>query len=194
MVEYLDPGPWPGFIGDRREKFIRLTLGSGEEIEYSEVLFYISADEFVVSPDESHTNTIHYNITEVSRLEVIQHHTACFVTTAVADDQAVLNALRSFRDQSMAQSVMGRSLLRVYDVISPPIAETLGHHPNARTTRAIRWFVRQCAALARLRRHQESPVARRVLSVTLVALYLIGLLLGIAAHLANRSSIRLSAP
>lgn len=183
MVEYLDPGPWPGFIGDRREKYVRITLGSGEEIEHSDVFFFISAGEFVISPDESHTDTIHYDVTEVSRAEIIQHHTACFITTAVADNDDVLDSLRSFRDESMAPTLTGRALLTVYDTVSPPIARTLAAHPDSKLTQLVRGLVHRCASIADSRIRRNSRVARHLLSILLGVLYVIGLCIGLVTHL-----------
>lgn len=191
MVEYLDPGPWPGFIGDRREKFVRITLGPGEEIEHSDVFFFISAGEFVISSDESHTDTIHYDITEVSRVEVIQHHTACFITTAVAGNDEVLNSLRSFRDNSMEQTAFGTTLLQVYDTVSPPISRTLAAHPDSKLTHIVRGLVHRCASIADTRRQRDSSLERRLLSISLGLLYITGLLLGLCVHLLLTAFTRL---
>lgn len=191
MVEYLDPGPWPGFIGDRREKFVRITLGSGEEIEYSEVFFFISAREFVVSKDESHNDTIRYDTDEVARVEVIQHHTACFITTAVAGNDEILESLRGFREDTMARTTVGRSLLWIYDHVSPPIARTLANNPNARFTNAIRWLIHKSAGLAKRREDRDSAFERRVLSLGLLVLYVIGILLAITSHVAATTASKL---
>lgn len=182
MDEYLDPGPWPGFIGDQREKFVRITLGSGEEIEHSEVYFVLSAGEFVVSTDKSYDDTIRYDKADVARIEVLQYHTACFITSAVADEETVLEPLRRFREEAMAPTLPGRTLLWVYDLVSPPVARTVSSHPDARPTRTIRWLIQRCASLAERREHEQSPTRRRILSLALIVLYVSGIIIAMVGH------------
>ncbi len=44
----------------------------------------------------------------------------CFLTTATADDARTLDALRRFRDESMAATPLGRGLVGLYYRVSPP--------------------------------------------------------------------------
>lgn len=180
------PEDLSGYIGDGREKFVRVTLGTGERVEHGDVYLGYSGEDFVVSEESSFGDeaTTWYEKTEVARVEVVQHHSMCFITTAVAGDEATLDALRGFRDDAMARTAPGRALLRAYDAVSPSIADTLARHPDARTTRAIRGLVERCAGLARRRERHRTAVVRALFSIALTSLYVVGMILALVGHLA----------
>lgn len=185
----------PGDVGDDRRKFVRVTLGSGERIEHGGVYFRYSADEFIVSDEESfpEDDRTRYEKADVARVEVIQHHPKCFITTAVADDDRALDALRSFRDGPLARTPVGRGLVGLYYAVSPPVAATLARHPDARTARAVRWLVERCARLVRRRDRLGSPAGRALISMLVTLLYLVGVALAAAGSLAIRARERRSA-
>lgn len=174
----------PGAVGDNREKFVRVTLGSGEREEHGDVYFRYSAGEFFVSPDPGFPDdeTTRYDVADTARLEVLQHHSKCFITTAVDGEGRALDDLRGFRDDVLATRRVGRGLVALYDAVSPPVAATLSRHPDARTTRAVRWLVERCAGLVRYRDRSPSGVQRALVSVAVGLLYVVGLLLAVAGH------------
>lgn len=182
----------PGDVGDDRPKFVRVTLGSGERVEHGNVYFRYSADEFFVSADESfpEDDRTRYDRDDVARVEVIQHHAKCFVTTAVAGDERTLDALRSFRDGPLARTPIGRGLVGLYYAVSPPVAATLARHPDARTARAVRWLVERCAELVRRRDRLGSSAARAAVSTLVTLLYLGGVALATAGSIAIRTRER----
>jgi hypothetical protein len=165
----------PGDIGDDREKFMRVTLASGEEVEHGEVYYRYSAEEFIVAPSMEFEDeeTTRYRKGEVVRVEVHQHNPACFLTTAVAGEGETLETLREFRDETLRLTVPGRVLVGLYYLVSPPVARTLAAHPDSRTAAAVRWFVDRCAGL--LDRRERSRRGQAPLSVLVVLLYVVGL-------------------
>lgn len=170
----------PGDVGDDREKFVRVTLVSGEQIEHGDVYFRYTDEEFIVAPsmDFEDEEMVRYHKGEAVRVEIIQHHAACFVTTAVAGESETLDTLRRFRDDVLGQTLSGRMLVGLYYAVSPPVADTLERHPESRTATAVRWFVNRCAGLvARRKRHSR---LRTPLSVLVTLLYVIGLLVATA--------------
>lgn len=181
-----DPLPDPSeAVGDGRQKYIEVETSDGERHEHGDsylrqserVIFVSSVPDF--GPDE----TVTYRKRELARVTVEQHHSSCFVTTAVAGEERTLADLRRFRDDALSPSPYGRPLVGLYERISPPIAATLAARPDGGTARAVRWLVRTCARLAR-RRETASPPERAVLSALLVALYVVGVAVAATGHLA----------
>lgn len=175
-----------GFVGDGREKYLVAHTTDGERVEYGETYVKHAADAYVVSDDPAFPpdETERLSKADLARVEVDQHHSTCFITTA-AGDEGDLAALRGFRDDAMAESRVGRPLVALYERVSPPIARTLAAHPTATTTRLVRWLVGRCAALAR--RRETVNAARPLISVLLVALYVVGLACAAAGHAAIRA-------
>jgi subtilisin len=180
-------GSPPVAVGDGRQKHVHVLTRTGEHHEHGNVYLKHSSVAFIVSPDPSFPDdgTIRYEKATLSRVEVTQHHAACFITTAAADEGPALDALREFRDASLVRSSPGRALVAGYEAVSPPIAATLARHPEATTTRLVRRLVRQCGALARRRKHTSPPV-RAVLTTLLVALYVCGMGCAALGHLSIR--------
>lgn len=170
----------PGDIGDDREKFVRVTLASGEEVEHGEVYYRYSAEEFIVAPslEFEEEEITRYRKGEVVRVEVHQHNPACFLTTAVVGEGETLETLRGFRDETLARSLAGRALVGLYYAVSPPVARTLAAHPDSRTAAVVRWLVDRCARL--LDRRERSRRLRGSIAVLVVALYVVGLAIAIA--------------
>lgn len=171
-------------VGDGRPKHVVVLLADGTRREHGDVRLEHSSREFVVDPEDPEAEPIRYDKSELARVEITQHHSACFITTAVAGESRTLDALRGFRDDALAPAPGGPALLAVYETISPPIARTLARHPDARLTRAVRRLVEGCAHLARRRARCRSDATRATLSVALVALYLVGLIWAAAGHVA----------
>lgn len=163
-------------VGDGRPKHVELITEEGERIERGDAHLRYSAELFLLSDDpefpESETEV--FPKADLHRAHIDQHHSACFITTAVADESETLSTLRGFRDDAMTPTLVGGALVDLYERISPPIAATLSAHPDSRTTRSVRWLVRRCAAIAR-RRETVEGVNRGLHSVTLVLLYVFGL-------------------
>lgn len=182
----------PGDVGDDRRKFVRVTLGSGERVEHGDVYFRYSADEFFVSADESfpEDDRTRYDRDDVARVEVIQHHAKCFVTTAVAGDERTLDALRSFRDGPLARTPVGRGLVGLYYAVSPPVAATLARHPEGRTARTVRWLIERCVRLIRRRDRARSPAARATVSTLVTLIYVVGVTFATVGSLAIRACER----
>ncbi|MFB6124044.1 MAG: CFI-box-CTERM domain-containing protein [Haloferacaceae archaeon] len=174
----------PVEIGDGRQKHVAVVTAAGEEISHGDVYLRHSEAAFVVSPESEFpaSETTRYRKENLDRVEVTQHHAGCFITTATAGDGPTLDALRGFRDDVLTASPPGRALLRTYDAVSPPIAATLARHPDARSTRLVRRLVERCGTIAR-RREGSSPAARAFRSLSLTALYVVGVCLATAAHL-----------
>lgn len=179
----------PG-VGDGREKHVTVVTRDGERREHGEVYLRHTDDAFVVSQDAnfSEAETYRYAKADLVRLEVGQHHSACFITTAAAGEGPTLDALRGFRDDAMARTLPGRALVRLYYVVSPPVAETLERHPDSRTARVVRWLVGRCARLARRREAADTAATRLAVSVVVTVAYAIGLALAVFGHACIRLS------
>ena len=164
----------PDVVGDGREKHVHVVTQAGDRRDHGNVYLRHSTTVFFVSPDESfpEETTTHYEKSRLTRVEVTQHHSMCFITTATAGE-VELDALRGFRDATLVRSSPGRALVTIYEAVSPPIATTLARHPHGVTTRLVRRLVRFCAMLARRQKH-ASPPAHTALSALLVVLYVSG--------------------
>lgn len=176
----------PG-VGDNREKHVTVVTDDGERHDHDDTFLRYTDDTFIVSrdPEFAEAERSTYRKEDVRRLEVTQHHTACFITTATAGEGETLNALRGFRDDALEPTPAGRALVRVYYTVSPPVARTLERHPDARTTRFVRWLVERCADLAETR-EVASPAAGAALTVCLTLLYVVGVLAATLGHLGIR--------
>ena len=174
-------------LGDGREKRVSIVTTDGEEITHNECYLRHSNSAFVVSSDDSFASeqTTRYTKDEIFRIEVDQHHSRCFITTAVANEDETLQTLRDFRDDVFRGSVSGRLLIQMYETVSPSIAATLAQHPQSRTTSIVRGFVRCCANIARYRATRSSVSIRFVLSLSLTILYILGIALGFTGHIAK---------
>lgn len=163
-------------IGDGRPKHVELITADGERIERGDVYLRYSADVFLLSADPEFppSETDVYPKADLHRAHVDQHHSACFITTAVAGESETLTTLRGFRDDAMTPTLVGGAMVALYERISPPIAATLSAHPESRTTRAVRWLVRRCAGIAD-RREDVAGATRRFYTVALVLLYVVGI-------------------
>lgn len=114
----------------------------------------------------------------------------CFITTATANDVGTLNSLRRFRDDSMARSRVGRSLIRLYYRISPPIARTLEENPDSLTSRAVRSLVERCAGLSEKQASTDSKAVSIAIGSMLTVLYIQGILIAGGGHAVHRSKDR----
>ena len=180
------PLPDPGeAVGDGRKKYVEIRTVDGERHEHGDSYLRQSERVFFVSPEPGFAaeDTVTYRKAELARVTVEQHHSACFITTAVAGEERTLADLRGFRDETMSPSPIGRPLVGLYERISPPIADTLAARPDGVTARTVRSLVRRCAGLAR-RRESASPPGRVALSVLLVALYVVGVAVAATGHVA----------
>jgi hypothetical protein len=177
-------------VGDGRLKHVTVTTHDGKRIEYGETYLKHADNAFIVSSEDefSDDKTTRYAKDELLRVEITQHHSACFITTAVAGDDATLSALRGFRDETLARTLLGRALVGVYEAVSPPIAGTLSRHPDAHMTRFVRWLVVQCASLARRRTASDIPGIRNAYSILLLVLYVFGVTCAAYSHLSIRCS------
>ena len=171
-------------VGDQREKHVSVLSRSGDRIERGDVYFRHSATDFVVSPEPTVPEgaTERYPKETLLRVEVTQHHSACFITTATAGESETLDVLREFRDGAMGRTLAGRALVGCYYAVSPPVAATLARHPKARTTRTVRWLVGRCAGLARRRAASRSRPVAFAASLLLTIAYAFGLAVAIAGH------------
>lgn len=167
----------PVEVGDARQKHVIIITSEGERREHGDVFLRHSEIEFVISTDSAFPDeeTARYSKADIRRVEVTQHHSACFITTATAGDGPTLDTLRAFRDDTLLRTPLGRALVRLYESVSPPIAATLARHPNATTTRFVRWLIECCASLARRRAISRSPLAQAAFSSLLILLYVVGL-------------------
>ncbi|MFC6732344.1 MULTISPECIES: CFI-box-CTERM domain-containing protein [unclassified Haladaptatus] len=174
----------PVGVGDGRRKHVTVVTHDGEEIEHADVYLRHTDDGFVVSPewDFEGEQARRYEKDDIRRLDVIQHHSSCFLTTAVAGEGETLDALRQFRDEVLAENRVGRTLVGFYYRTSPPVAATLAAHPDSPTARAVRRLVFRCANLECRRTTANSPAVRRGLAVTLTVLYAIGMLVALFGH------------
>lgn len=172
-------------VGDGRQKYVEVLTADGERHEHGDAYLRQSDEVFLVSPEPTFPagDTVTYRKTEVTRVSVEQHHSACFITTAVAGEERTLAALRGFRDGTLERSPLGRPLVALYERVSPPVAATLAARPDGPTARVVRGLVRRCAGLAR-RRETATPPMRSALTVLLVALYVVGVAVAAAGHLA----------
>lgn len=178
-------------VGDGRQKYIEVETSEGGRHEHGDSYLRQSEQVIFVSsePGFGPNETVTYRKQELARVTVEQHHSSCFVTTAVAGEERTLADLRRFRDDAMSPSPLGRPLVDLYERISPPIADTLAARPDCVTARAVRWLVRTCAGLAR-RRETASPPERAVLSALLVALYVVGVAVAAIGHVAATIGLR----
>jgi len=176
-------------VGDSREKHLLVVTESGKRIDHDEVYVRHTESEYLVSPDLEFpaSETTRYRKENLDRVEISQHHSNCFITTAAAGDGPTLDSLRGFRAEVMQPTRSGRVLLRVYEAISPPIAATLDRHPGSTTTRLVRRLVDRCGALADRRRATTGDAERAALSVALICLYVVGIALAALGHGWHRS-------
>ena len=174
LVDETPAGEEPVAVGDSRQKHVSVTTADGRRHEHGDVYLKHSAAAFVVSTDPGFPDdaTTRFEKADLRRVEVTQHHAACFITTAAAGEGPTLDALRGFRDDALAR--LGRALVGGYYAVSPPVARTLARHPRSGTTAAVRWHVERCAALARRRTASERRGARLALSVVLTLAYALG--------------------
>ncbi|AZH25417.1 CFI-box-CTERM domain-containing protein [Haloplanus aerogenes] len=171
-------------VGDGRDKHIHLVTESGKEIDHDDVFIRHTETEYLVCEDHEFpaSETTRYRKENIGRVKITQHHSNCFITTATAGEGPTLDSLRGFRADVMRPSPTGRTLLRVYDATSPPIAATLDRHPEAVPTRLVRGLVDRCGSLADRRRAATGRGQRATLSLVLIGLYVVGVCLGALAH------------
>lgn len=176
-------GDFPG-VGDGRKKHVTVLTSDGERTEHGDVYLRHTDDAFVVAPDHEFADEdiSWYQKEDLVRLEVGQHHSACFITTATAGEGPTLDALRGFRDDAMARTPPGRALVRLYYAVSPPVAATLERHPDSQTARVVRWLVDRCARLARRRDELDGRVARFAVSLVVTLAYTLGLAFALLGH------------
>lgn len=174
-----------GFVGDGREKWLVAHTRDGERLEYGDVYVKHAAEAYVVSDDPAFPpgETERLAKADLLRVEVDQHHSTCFITTA-AGDESDLAVLRRFRDETLTRTWGGRVLVTVYERVSPPVARTLAAYPGSLTRRVVARLVGVCAGLAR--RQQHAGPARRLVTLLLVVLYAVGLGVATAGHGAIR--------
>lgn len=155
-----------------------------------------SGEQFTFVPENAGTYRIILEVTdEVGNFDRIEEYVDvgddggfCFITTATAREQSTLDSLRRFRDDSMATTPVGRGLVGLYDRISPPIARALERHPESRTARLCRWYVRRCAALSDRQRDHDTRPGTAALGALVATLYVVGVLIAAAGY----AGIRLS--
>lgn len=172
----------PVEVGDGRRKHVTVVTAGGDRTDHGNVFLRHSVSEFAVSesPSFEEDETTRYEKADLARVEVTQHHSACFITTAAAGEGPTLDALRGFRDDALAPSPAGRAFLAAYDAVSPPVAATLARHPDARTTRGVRRLVEFCGELARYRTASDAAAVRTGLTLLLTALYAAGVAFAVA--------------
>lgn len=171
-------------VGDGREKHFLVVTESGKRIEHDEAYIRHTESEYLVSSDGDFpaAETTRYRKENLDRVEISQHHSNCFITTAAAGEGPTLDSLRGFRAEVMRPTRSGRVLLRVYEAISPPIAATLDRHPGSTTARLVGRLVDRCGALADRRRATTGDAERAALSVALICLYVVGVALAALGH------------
>lgn len=176
-------------VGDQREKHVTVVTNSGERIEHGDVFLRHATDAFLVSPDAEFPpgETDRYRKVDLRRVEITQHHAACFITTAAAGEGPTLDALRGFRDDALGSTPVGRGLVGLYYAVSPPVAATLDRHPDGVTARSVRWLVERCGDLARRREDSESAPGRLLLTGLLTLSYAVGLLAALVGHIVIRA-------
>lgn len=172
-------------VGDGRRKYIEVETTDGERHEHGDAYLRQAEEVYFVSSSASFDDeeTVAYRKDELRRVTVEQHHSSCFITTAVAGEERTLADLRRFRDEALCPSLVGRPLVTLYERLSPPIADTIADRPDSVTSRVVRSLVRRCATLARWR-ETASPPVRVGLSILLVVLYVVGVTLAAGGHLA----------
>lgn len=160
-------------VGDARRKHVIVVARDGGRTEHGEVYLRHTDEAFVVSPESSfpESETTRHPKEQLLRVEIGQHHSACFITTATVREGAALGDLRAFRDDALGRTRLGRLLVWLYDAVSPPVAATLERHPDSRTARIVRRVVRYSAALSRRRRKLDSSSGRLALSLAVTLLY-----------------------
>ena len=64
--------------------------------------------------------------------ETVKHFKWCFIATAVYGDNSCyeVRSLRSFRDEKLQMSILGRHFIKLYYLVSPPIAVWLLGKPK----------------------------------------------------------------
>jgi subtilisin len=179
-------GGEPTGVGDDREKYVEVLARSGERTEHFESYLRHTTEAFLVSTDDSFPadRTTRYAKADLLRVEITQHHSLCFITTATMGNDETLDSLRTFRDDVLRSTPLGRALVGVYYRLSPPIARTLSRHPTARTTRSVRQLVEYSGSLERRRQDASSRFHRRVLAVVLTLVYAFGVCRALAGHVA----------
>lgn len=170
-------------VGDGRQKYVEVVTSEGDRHEHGDSYLRETEAAFLVStePGFPERETVTYRKRDLARVSVEQHHSSCFITTAVAGEEETLAALRGFRDDALAPSPAGRPLVSLYEAVSPPIADTLAARPDGMTARAVRRLVRRCAGLARLR-ERSSPPRSTAVGALLVAIYAFGLAVASVGH------------
>lgn len=183
-AELEDRPPSEVGVGDGREKHVHVVTAGGKEIDHEGVFLRHSETEFLISPDTSFPadETTRYQKENLDLVEITQHHSSCFITTAAAGEGPTLDSLRDFRSDVMRPTRPGRALLALYEAVSPPIAATLDRHPDATSTRLVRTLVERCGSLADRRNATASGATRAGLSVALICLYVVGVCVAALAH------------
>jgi subtilisin len=177
-------GEEPAGVGDDREKYVKILDRSGEHTEHFESYLRHTTEAFLVSAEDSFPagRRTRYAKSDLLRVEITQHHSVCFITTAATGDGETLDSLRTFRDDVLRSTAPGRALIGVYYRLSPPVARTLSRHPTARTTRSVRRLVQYSGSLERRRQDASSQSHRRVLAVALTLVYAFGVCRAFAGH------------
>jgi len=161
-------------VGDGRQKYVEVVTADGDRHEHGDSYLRETEAVFLVStePGFPERETVTYRKRDLARVSVEQHHSSCFITTAVAGEAETLAALRGFRDDALAPSSAGRPLVTLYEAVSPPIADTLAARPDGATARAVRRRVwpRGCPRSA-------------AIGASLVAIYAFGLAVASVGHL-----------
>lgn len=175
----------PEGVGDDREKHVTVYTVNGERTEHGSVYVRHATDAFLVSPDVDFPPDVtdRYPKSRLRRVEVTQHHSACFITTATTGEGATLDVLRRFRDDALGRTPVGRLLVSLYYAVSPPVAQSLSSHPDSRPTRTVRWLVDRCGDLARRREATDATLARLGLTLVLTLAYTVGLVVAVLGHL-----------
>lgn len=73
----------------------------------------------------------------------------CFIATAAygTDTHEDLDTFRRFRDGHLKNTAVGRAMVEAYYELSPPVADFIANHPDARD--ATRWGLEKIASLVR---------------------------------------------
>lgn len=172
-------------VGDGREKHVTLVTRGGERHEQGDVYVRHATDAWLVSPERDFPPgvTDRFPKADLRKVEVTQHHAACFITTATVGSGTTLDSLRGFRDDALASNPAGRGLVGLYYAVSPPVAQTLERHPESRTAGTVRRLVRVCGDLADARAEADGAARRFALTTALTMLYAVGLVAAVAGHL-----------
>lgn len=98
-----------------------------------------------------------------STIEFPKAKGGCFIATAACgESHPHVEALRVFRDRALRGSPVGDAVVRVYETLSPPLAQWIGRRPNAR--RLVRTLlIRPLAAMVEGRspKGARKPSSRR---------------------------------